>query len=268
MIQKIAAQIRSLIGRRRPETAIILGSGLGALADEITDSVSISYADIDGFPQSTVQGHGGKLIIGRLEDKEILCMQGRFHLYEVHKPQVINTVIKAFQLLGIKNLIVTNAAGSLNPEFAPGSLMLIKDHINFSGTNPLIGPNDDRYGPRFPGMADAYTAEWRHKIKELAAERNIPLNEGVYLWALGPCYETAAEIKMFRLLGGDAVGMSTVPEVIVANHCGIKVFGVSVISDLGVEGKIVEVSHEEVQKAADEAQPRMTTIMRELINRA
>ena len=181
MIQKIAAQIRSLIGRHRPETAIILGSGLGALADEITDSVSISYADIDGFPQSTVQGHGGKLIIGQLKDKEILCMQGRFHLYEGHKPQVINTVIKAFQLLGIKNLIVTNAAGSLNPEFAPGSLMLIKDHINFSGTNPLIGPNDDRYGPRFPGMADAYTAEWRHKIKELAAERNIPLNEGVYL---------------------------------------------------------------------------------------
>lgn len=165
MIQKIAAQIRSLIGRRRPETAIILGSGLGALADEITDSVSISYADIDGFPQSTVQGHGGKLIIGRLENKEILCMQGRFHLYEGHKPQVINTVIKAFQLLGIKNLIVTNAAGSLNPEFAPGSLMLIKDHINFSGTNPLIGPNDDRYGPRFPGMTDAYTAEWRHKSK-------------------------------------------------------------------------------------------------------
>ena len=139
MIQKIAAQIRSLIGRRRPETAIILGSGLGALADEITDSVSISYADIDGFPQSTVQGHGGKLIIGRLEDKEILCMQGRFHLYEGHKPQVINTVIKAFQLLGIKNLIVTNAAGSLNPEFAPGSLMLIKDHINFSGTHPPNG---------------------------------------------------------------------------------------------------------------------------------
>ena len=158
-----------------------------------------------------------------------MLFRSRFHLYEGHKPQVINTVIKAFQLLGIKNLIVTNAAGSLNPEFAPGSLMLIKDHINFSGTNPLIGPNDDRYGPRFPGMADAYTAEWRHKIKELAAERNIPLNEGVYLWALGPCFETAAEIKMFRLLGSDAVGMSTVPEVICAAHSGMKVLGISVI---------------------------------------
>lgn len=265
MIQKITAQIRSLIGRRRPETAIILGSGLGALAGEITDSVSISYADIDGFPQSTVQGHGGKLIIGRLEDKEILCMQGRFHLYEGHKPQVINTVIKAFQLLGIKNLIVTNAAGSLNPEFAPGSLMLIKDHINFSGTNPLIGPNDDRYGPRFPGMADAYTAEWRHKIKELAAKRNIPLNEGVYLWALGPCFETAAEIKMFQLLGGDAVGMSTVPEVICAAHSGMKVLGISVITNYGTGMNHSMPSHEETLREGQKAAADLTALIKAFI---
>lgn len=265
MIHKIAEQIRTRLGAKRPETAIILGSGLGALADEITDSVTINYANIDGFPQSTVQGHGSRLIAGQLEGKEVLCMQGRFHLYEGHKPQVINTVIKAFQLLGIKNLIVTNAAGSLNPDFAPGSLMLIRDHINFSGTNPLIGPNDDTLGPRFPGMADAYTTEYREKTRQIAANLNIRLNEGVYLWALGPCFETAAEIKMFQILGGDAVGMSTVPEVICAVHSGMKVLGISVITNYGTGMNQSAPCHEETLREGNKAAADLTRLVKQFI---
>ena len=190
---------------------------------------------------------------------------GRFHLYEGHKPQVINTVIKAFQLLGIKNLIVTNAAGSLNPDFSPGSLMLIRDHINFSGTNPLIGPNDDTLGPRFPGMADAYTAEYREKARRIAANLNIRLNEGVYLWALGPCFETAAEIKMFQVLGGDAVGMSTVPEVICAVHSGMKVLGLSVITNYGTGMNQSAPSHEETLREGNKAAADLTRLVKQFI---
>jgi len=262
---KIAEQIQTRIGTRHPETAIILGSGLGALADELTDSVTLNYADIEGFPKSTVQGHGSRLVIGKLEGHEILCMQGRFHLYEGHKPQVINTVIKAFRLLGIKNLIVTNAAGSLNPDFAPGSLMLISDHINFTGTNPLIGPNDDRCGPRFPGMADAYTVEYREKARRIAADLNIRLNEGVYLWVLGPCFETAAEIKMFRILGGDAVGMSTVPEVICAVHSGMKVLGISAITNYGTGMNHSAPSHEETLREGNKAATDLIRLIKRFI---
>ena len=250
-----------------PETAIILGTGLGSLVHEITDAYEISYKDIPNFPLSTVEGHSGKLIFGKLGGKDILAMQGRFHFYEGYSMQQVTFPVRVMRELGIKTLFVSNAAGGMNPNFKIGDLMIITDHINFFPEHPLRGKNID-YGPRFPDMSEAYSKELIAKALEIAKEKGIQVQQGVYIGTQGPTFETPAEYKMFHILGADAVGMSTVPEVIVANHCGIKVFGVSVITDLGVEGKIVEVSHEEVQKAADEAQPRMTTIMKELINRA
>lgn len=233
MIEKIADYIRSQIGKDIPDTLIVLGSGLGALGDKIEKPVYINYKDIPGFPQSTVVGHKGRLIAGRLEGKSVLCMQGRVHLYEGHDATSIKLIVEVFHSLGVKNMIVTNAAGSLKNDMPPGSVMLIKDHINFSGRNPLIGPNDERYGPRFPVMNDAYSADYRTKVKAIAQKNNIKLYEGVYLMVLGPNFETAAEIKAFQILGADAVGMSTVPEVICAARCGIKVLGFSVITNFG-----------------------------------
>lgn len=250
-----------------PETAIILGSGLGKLVDEITDKYEINYTDIPHFPVSTVEGHSGKLIFGKLGDKDIMAMQGRFHFYEGYLMKEVTFPVRVMRELGIKTLFVSNAAGGMNPDFEIGDLMIITDHINFFPEHPLRGKNIE-YGPRFPDMSEAYNKELIRKANEIAAEKGIKVQHGIYIGTQGPTYETPAEYKMFRILGADAVGMSTVPEVIVANHCGIRVFGISVITDLGVEGKIVEVTHEDVQKAADQAQPLMTTIMRELINRA
>jgi len=250
-----------------PETAIILGSGLGKLVDEITDKYEINYTDIPHFPVSTVEGHSGKLIFGKLGDKDIMAMQGRFHFYEGYSMKEVTFPVRVMRELGIKTLFVSNAAGGMNPDFEIGDLMIITDHINFFPEHPLRGKNIE-YGPRFPDMSEAYNKELIRKANEIAAEKGIKVQHGIYIGTQGPTYETPAEYKMFRILGADAVGMSTVPEVIVANHCGIQVFGISVITDLGVEGKIVEVTHEDVQKAADQAQPLMTTIMRELINRA
>ena len=240
---------------------------MGSLVHEITDKYEINYKDIPNFPLSTVEGHSGKLIFGKLGGKDILAMQGRFHFYEGYSMQQVTFPVRVMRELGIKTLFVSNAAGGMNPDFKIGDLMIITDHINLFPEHPLRGKNID-YGPRFPDMSEAYSKELIAKALEIAKEKGIKVQQGVYVGTQGPTFETPAEYKMFHILGGDAVGMSTVPEVIVANHCGIKVFGVSVITDLGVEGKIVEVSHEEVQKAADAAQPRMTTIMRELINRA
>jgi purine-nucleoside phosphorylase len=250
-----------------PETAIILGTGLGSLVHEITDKYEISYEAIPNFPVSTVEGHSGKLIFGKLGDKDIMAMQGRFHFYEGYAMKEVTFPIRVMKELGIKTLFVSNAAGGMNPEFEIGDLMIITDHINFFPEHPLRGKNIP-YGPRFPDMSEAYNKELIRKADEIANEKGIKVQHGIYIGTQGPTYETPAEYKMFRILGADAVGMSTVPEVIVANHCGIQVFGISVITDLGVEGKIVEVTHEDVQKAADAAQPLMTTIMRELINRA
>ena len=246
---------------------IILGTGLGSLANEITEKYEIKYSDIPNFPISTVEGHSGKLIFGKLGNKDIMAMQGRFHYYEGYSMKEVTFPVRVMRELGIKTLFVSNAAGGTNPDFEIGDLMIITDHINLFPEHPLRGKNIE-YGPRFPDMSEAYSKELIAKALEIAQEKGIKVQQGVYLGTQGPTFETPSEYKMFHILGADAVGMSTVPEVIVANHCGIKVFGVSVITDLGVEGKIVEVSHEEVQKAADEAQPRMTTIMRELINRA
>ena len=265
-IQETADFLKSKM-HTHPETAIILGTGLGSLVNEITDKYEIGYETIPNFPVSTVEGHSGKLIFGKLGNKDIMAMQGRFHFYEGYSMKEVTFPIRVMRELGIKTLFVSNAAGGMNPSFEIGDLMIITDHINFFPEHPLHGKNIS-YGPRFPDMSEAYNKALIRKADEIANEKGIKVQHGIYIGTQGPTYETPAEYKMFRILGADAVGMSTVPEVIVANHCGIQVFGISVITDLGVEGKIVEVTHEDVQKAADAAQPLMTTIMRELINRA
>ena len=269
MLQKIQETAEFLKSKMRtsPETAIILGTGLGSLVNEITEKYEIEYKDIPNFPLSTVEGHSGKLIFGKLGGKEIMAMQGRFHFYEGYSMKEVTFPVRVMRELGIKTLFVSNAAGGMNPEFIIGDLMIITDHINMFPEHPLRGKNIP-YGDRFPDMSTAYDKELIAKAKEIAAEKGIRVVEGVYLGTQGPTFETPAEYRMFHRMGGDAVGMSTVPEVIVARHCGIRVFGISVITDLGLEGIVVECSHKEVQKAADEAQPKMTTIFREIINRA
>lgn len=249
------------------QTAIILGTGLGSLVEHITDKKEIAYKDIPHFPVSTVQGHSGRLILGKLGGKDILAMQGRFHFYEGYSMKEVTFPIRVMHELGIKTLFVSNASGATNPTYNIGDLMIITDHINHFPEHPLRGENFP-YGPRFLDMSEAYNKELIRLADEIAEENHIKVQHGVYLGTQGPTYETLSEYKMFRLLGADAVGMSTVPEVIVARHCGIKVFGVSIITDLGVEGKIKEISHEEVQIAADSAEPNMTLIMREIIKRS
>ena len=249
-----------------PTTAIILGTGLGRLAEEIAITQAIPYKDIPNFPISTVEGHTGSLIIGKLGDRDILAMQGRFHFYEGYSMQEVTFPVRVMYELGIKTLFVSNAAGGMNPNFAIGDMMIITDHINLFPEHPLHGPNFPT-GPRFPDMHEVYNRELIRQADTIAKEKGIQVQHGVYVGTQGPTFETPAEYKMFRILGGDAVGMSTVPEVIVAHHCGIRVFGVSIITDLGVEGKIVEVSHEEVQKAANAVQPLMADLMREMLLR-
>ena len=265
-IQETASWLKDRM-TTRPDTAIILGTGLGTLANEITDATSIPYKNIPNFPVSTVEGHCGQLIFGKLGTKDIMAMEGRFHYYEGYSMQEVTFPIRVMYELGIKTLFVSNAAGGTNPDFEIGDLMIITDQINALPENPLRGKNFPT-GPRFVDMHEAYAPHLIRQAQAIAKEKGINVKEGVYLATQGPTYETPAEYKMFRTWGADAVGMSTVPEVIVANHCGIKCFGISVITDLGVEGKIVEVSHEEVQKAADAVQPLMAEIMREMVNRS
>lgn len=251
-----------------PKTAIILGTGLGALVKDIDILEEISYDQIPHFPVSTVEGHSGKWIIGQLGGKDILAMQGRFHYYEGYNMQQVTFPIRVMKALGVETLYVSNAAGGMNEAFHIGDLMLINDHINLFPEHPLRGRNDNRLGSRFPDMSEAYSPRLRTIAQKIALEKGITLHEGVYVGTSGPTYETPAEYTYFKSIGGDAVGMSTVPEVIVARHAGMEVFAISVITDLGIKGKIIEVSHEEVQRAANEAQPKMTTIMRELIQRS
>jgi purine-nucleoside phosphorylase len=250
-----------------PDVAIILGTGLGRLASEIKKEAEFDYKDIPNFPLSTVEGHSGKLIFGKLGEREVMAMEGRFHYYEGYSMKEVTFPIRVMYELGIKTLFVSNAAGGMNPNFSIGDLMIITDHINFMPEHPLRGKNFPT-GPRFPDMSEAYDKELIAKALKVAKEKNIKVQQGVYLATQGPTFETPAEYHMYRVLGGDAVGMSTVPEVIVAHHCGIRVFGVSIITDLGIEGQVVKVSHEEVQKAADAVQPKMAEIMRAMINEA
>ena len=249
-----------------PSTAIILGTGLGRLAEEIDVTASIDYKDIPNFPVSTVEGHTGRLLIGKLGTKDILAMQGRFHYYEGYTMQEVTFPVRVMYELGVKTLFVSNAAGGTNPAFSIGDMMIITDHINYFPEHPLHGPNFPT-GPRFPDMHEVYDKQLISMADEIAREKGIKVQHGVYVGTQGPTFETPAEYKLFRIFGADAVGMSTVPEVIVAHHCGIKVFGISIITDLGVEGKIVEVSHEEVQKAANAVQPLMAELMREMLVR-
>ena len=266
-IKQTAAYVRERL-TSEPRVGIILGTGLGNLATQITDKTEIPYSEIPHFPVSTVEGHSGKLIVGKLGGRDVLAMQGRFHYYEGYSMQEVTFPVRVMKALGIDTLFVSNASGGVNPTFEIGDLMIITDHINVFPEHPLRGKNYNELGPRFPDMSEPYSHELIEKARRIAANNNIRVVEGVYVGTQGPTFETPAEYRMFHRMGGDAVGMSTVPEVIVARHCGIRVFGISVITDLGVEGIVVECSHEEVQKAADEAQPKMTTIFREIVNRA
>ena len=250
-----------------PKTAIILGTGLGQLASEITDKYEFPYNEIPNFPVSTVEGHAGKLIFGKLGGKDIMAMEGRFHFYEGYDMKEVTFPERVMYELGIETLFVSNASGGMNPNFVIGDLMIIDDHINFFPEHPLRGKNFPT-GPRFPDMHEAYDKQLRNLADQIAKEKGIRVVHGVCVGVSGPTFETPAEYKMYHRLGGDAVGMSTVPEVIVARHCGIKVFGMSIITDLGLEDQPVEVSHEEVQVAANKAQPLMTEIMREIIKRS
>ena len=265
-IQETAAWLKAKMPSQ-PQTAIILGTGLGHLAEHIEKVLCIPYSEIPNFPVSTVEGHSGQLIFGRLGGKDVMAMEGRFHYYEGYNMQQVTFPIRVMYELGIKTLFVSNAAGGTNPNFHIGDVMIITDHINFMPENPLHGPNVPT-GPRFPDMSEAYSHRLVKLADEIAAEKGIKVQHGVYLATQGPTYETPSEYRMFGLWGADAVGMSTVPEVIVAHHCGIQVFGVSVITDMGVSGQIVKVTHEEVQRAANEAQPRMAAIMEEMIRRS
>ena len=220
-VQEAAAYIKEKLNGRKPEIAITLGSGLGDLAEQLTDAVQIPYGDIPHFPVSTVAGHKGQFVVGKLEGREVLCMQGRFHYYEGYDLKQVTLPVRVMKLLGIGTLIVTNAAGGINTGFRPGNLMLIEDHLNLTGENPLIGENLEAFGERFFDMTVAYDREYRTLAENLAAELDIPLQKGVYAWLTGPNYETPAEIRYLRTIGADAVGMSTVPEVLVARHLSL-----------------------------------------------
>lgn len=230
-------------GVTEPEFGLILGSGLGELAEEIENAIVVDYADIPNWGRSTVVGHAGKLVYGDLAGRKVLALQGRFHFYEGNPMEMVTFPVRIMKALGCHSVLVTNAAGGIG--FGPGTLMLIKDHINFTGTNPLIGANLDEFGPRFPDMSDAYTAAYREKAQAIAQKQNIKLEEGVYIGVTGPAYETPAEIRSFQTMGAQAVGMSTVPEVIVAAHSGLKVLGISAITNFAA-GFQSELNHEEV----------------------
>lgn len=267
MLLKIQETADFLLSKltKRPKVGIILGTGLGNLVTQITDKTEISYETIPNFPVSTVEGHSGKLIVGKLGDVDVLAMQGRFHYYEGYDMKAVTFPVRVMKALGIETLLVSNASGGVNPDFEIGDIMIINDHINLFPEHPLRAKNHPELGTRFPDMSEAYSKDLIAKAKIIAVRNNIKIVEGVYVGTTGPTFETPAEYRYFRIIGGDAVGMSTVPEVIVANHAGMRCFGLSIITDLGVPGKIVEVSHEEVQIIGNKVQPLMTLIMKELV---
>ncbi len=256
--------IKERINGFNPEIAIILGSGLGELADEYCE-IKIAYKDIPDFPVSTVKGHSGNLVFATINGKKVMMMQGRFHFYEGHSMQTVTYPVKVMKKLGVKTVIVTNAAGGVNPYFKPSSLMLIKDHINFMGTNPLIGPNDDSLGERFPDMSEVYTKSLRGVARTCSEKLGIPLEEGVYIALTGPTYETPAEVNMVRTLGADAVGMSTVPEAIVASYLKMQVLGISCICNSAAGISTVGLSHKEVLEAANNAKTNFKKLVLEII---
>ncbi len=249
---KITAAADYLMDRvpNRPTVALVLGSGLGDYANTLENAVRIPYAEIPNFPQPTVEGHTGAFVFGRKQGKDVVVLQGRVHYYEGLSMAEITLPVRVLAAMGVKTLALTNAAGGINLGYKPGTLMLIADHINFSGANPLIGKNLEKFGPRFPDVSDLYTASLREKIRAKADEHQIPLEEGVYLMCSGPNYETPAEIRAFRILGADAVGMSTVPEALVAGHSGMQVVGVSCITNMAAGVLPVKLKHSEVMETA------------------
>ncbi|MDR0879868.1 MAG: purine-nucleoside phosphorylase [Clostridioides sp.] len=249
-----------------PEIGIILGSGLGGLVSEMEDIVYLEYAQIPNFPVSTVMGHEGRLIFGTLCGKKVVAMQGRFHYYEGYSQRDVTMPVRVMKYLGVKTLIVTNAAGAVNTEFNPGDLMIISDHINFSGNNPLIGHNDDKFGARFPDMSDAYSKRYREVVRKSASKLGIDIKEGVYMFFSGPTYETPAEVRMARVLGADAVGMSTVPEVIVAAQSGVDVIGISCITNMGTGILDKPLSHEEVIETTERVQNDFSRLVKDIIS--
>lgn len=267
MLKKIQETIDYLQkdGPFNPEVGIILGTGLGGLVNEIEIHKTIPYQSIPNFPVSTVDGHRGQLIFGMMNGKKIVAMQGRFHYYEGYTMQELTFPVRVMKYLGIRLLILSNAAGGVNPDFEVGDIMVIEDHINLMKDNPLIGKNDEEIGTRFPDMSHSYDSELIRMTFQIAATHGIKLQKGVYAAVSGPTFETPAEYKYIRAIGADAVGMSTVPEVIAARHMGLRCFAVSIISDLGVPGKIVEITHKEVIHAASAVEPKMTKIIRELL---
>jgi len=251
----------------KPEIAIILGTGLGRLAEDIEEKEIIPYSEIPNFPVSTVQSHSGNLVLGKLGNKEVVAMQGRFHYYEGYSLKEVTFPVRVMKKLGADTIIISNAAGGMNRFFKRGDLMIITDHLNLFGDNPLIGPNDEELGPRFPDMSEAYNQKLIELAKKVALKEKIRLQEGVYAGLIGPTLETPAEYRFLVSIGADAVGMSTIPEVIVANHMGMKVLGISCITDLAIDGVIEGVSLEEILQIASDAEPVMTKLVKKVIEK-
>ncbi len=249
----------------KPEIGMILGSGLGSLADEVKDKVSIKYEDIPHFPISTVEGHEGQLVIGMIEGKKVVAMQGRFHYYEGYSMQEVTFPVRVMKEIGIKLMLVTNACGGMNPELYPGALMFIEDHINFTGDNPLIGPNDNELGPRFPDMSTAYDKDLIAMGQKVGDKKDIETKKGVYVAISGPNYLSAAELRMLRKFGGDAVGMSTVPEVIVAKHTGLKVLGISCVTDMAIADGLEPLEHSKVVEIANKTRPKFIMLVKGIL---
>jgi purine-nucleoside phosphorylase len=263
-IKEAGEYIKQKIGKT-PQIAIILGSGLGALVNEIKESLEIDYNDIPGFPVTTVEGHEGKLVFGKIGDKYILAMKGRFHYYEGYDVSKVVFAVRVFKFMGINNLIVTNAAGGINKDFNPGDLMIIKDHISFFAPSALRGANIDEFGVRFPDMSKAYNPELIQLCKDAASKEGINVREGVYIFAKGPMYETPAEIRAMSILGADAVGMSTVPEVTVANHAGMNILGISCITNMAAGILDEPLSHEGVMEVAKIAEKNFVSLVKRVI---
>lgn len=265
-ISESAEYVRSKI-KEMPEIGVILGSGLGDLAYEVEDKVIIKYSEISHMPVSTVKGHAGQFVFGKLNGKSVVMMQGRVHYYEGNKMDDVVLPIHIMKKIGVKSIIVTNAAGGVNTEFKPGDLMIINDHINFVFQNPLIGKNEDELGTRFPDMSSAYNKELIDLAKNCAENLNIKVQVGVYLMMTGPTYETPAEVRMIKVLGGDAVGMSTVPEVIAANHCGMNVLGISCITNMAAGILDQPLDHKEVMETSNMVKDKFTSLVSQIIKR-
>lgn len=263
-MREAVAHIRSVTARE-PRVAVVLGSGLGAFADELADPIAIPYSEIPGWPQSTAAGHSGKLVFGRIGELDVAVMAGRAHLYEGYTPAQVTLGVRVLRHLGVRSMVFTNAAGGINLAYSQGALVLISDHINLQGSNPLIGPNDDAEGPRFPDMTEAYSAAYRSKAQQVAQQLKIRLDQGVYAALTGPNYETPAEIRYLRTIGADLVGMSTVPEVIVANHLGMQVLAISCVTNMAAGISPQKLDHKEVMETGERVRDTLIQFLKALL---